>query len=302
MVALDNHDNQENLGIEALVSETPVSSRSDYTIDQNWSAYTREEHDVWKALYHRQCAILPGLVVPEFFEGLDLLHMDENHIPEFGALNEKLMDLTQWQVVAVPDLVPDNVFFEHLANRRFPAGRFIRRREQLDYLQEPDIFHDVFGHVPLLANPFFADYMEAYGKGGLRALGRNVLNKLARLYWYTVEFGLMETDEGLRIYGAGIASSKTESLFSLKDPSPHRLKFDLMRLLRTNYKIDDFQQVYFVIDDFKQLFDQTLQDFSPIYDALETLSDLAPADVVRDDDAINIGTQIYASSPEFKTN
>ena len=285
-----------------LVSETPASTRADYTIDQNWDAYTDEEHDVWKVLYRRQCALLPGLVVPEFMKGLELLHMDEKHIPEFGALNERLKALTGWEVVAVPDLVPDDVFFEHLANRRFPAGRFIRRREQLDYLQEPDVFHDVFGHVPLLADPVFADYMEAYGKGGLRALGRDVLHKLARLYWYTVEFGLMETDEGLRIYGAGIVSSKTESLFSLQDPSPHRIKFNLLRLLRTNYKIDDFQQIYFVIESFKQLFDETLQDFAPIYDALEKLSDLMPADVIRDDDVVNIGTQAYASSPDFKTN
>lgn len=294
MVALENSE------ARALVSETPASSRADYTIDQNWSGYTDEEHAVWQVLYRRQCEILPGLVVPQFLEGLELLHMDERHIPDFSVLNKKLKALTGWQVVAVPDLVPDEVFFEHLANRRFPAGRFIRRREQLDYLQEPDVFHDVFGHVPLLANPVFADYMEAYGKGGLKALGRDVLGKLARLYWYTVEFGLMKTPDGLRIYGAGIVSSKTECLFSLKDTSPHRLDFNLLRLLRTNYKIDDFQQVYFVVENFQQLFDETLQDFGPIYDALEKLSDLGPADVVRDDSALNIGTQAYASSPDFK--
>lgn len=197
-----------------LMSKTPQSTRADYTIDQDWSSYTDEEHDIWGVLYRRQSAMLPGLAVPEFMEGLEVLHMDEHHIPDFEKLNKKLMALTGWQVVAVPDLVPDEVFFEHLANRRFPAGRFIRRREQLDYLQEPDVFHDVFGHVPLLANQVFADYMEAYGKGGLRALGRDVLPKLARLYWYTVEFGLIETKEGLRIYGAGILSSKSESLFS----------------------------------------------------------------------------------------
>lgn len=281
---------------KSLMSETPASTRADYTIDQNWGSYTEEEHDIWGILYRRQCEILPGLAVPEFLEGLDVLHMDEHHIPEFGALNEKLRALTGWEVVAVPDLVPDEVFFEHLANRRFPAGRFIRRRDQLDYLQEPDIFHDVFGHVPLLANPIFADYMEAYGKGGLRALGRNVLHKLARLYWYTVEFGLINTDEGLRIYGAGILSSKTESVFSLEDASPHRIAFDLVRLLRTNYRIDDFQQIYFVIDSFQQLFDQTLQDFGPIYDRLDTLDDLQPADVLRDDTVLNIGTQAYASA------
>jgi phenylalanine-4-hydroxylase len=280
-------------------SETPASTRPDFTIDQNWTGYSEAEHDVWRRLYRRQSAILPGRVVPEFLAGLEALHMDETRIPEFGALNEKLGSLTGWKVVAVPQLVPDDIFFEHLANRRFPVGRFIRRPEQIDYLEEPDIFHDVFGHVPLLANQTFADYMEAYGKGGLRALGRDVLHKLARLYWYTVEFGLMQTSEGLRIYGAGIVSSKSESLFSLEDTSPSRINFDLVRLLRTNYRIDDFQQVYFVIDDFKQLFDETLKDFGPIYDALENLTDLAPADVLENDSVVNIGSQIYAAQADL---
>lgn len=275
-------------------SKTPASTRADFTIDQNWASYSDAEHEVWGRLYRRQTEILPGRVVPEFLAGLDALHMDEKHIPDFRVLNEKLKSLTGWIVVAVPELVPDDIFFEHLANRRFPVGRFIRRPEQIDYLEEPDVFHDVFGHVPLLATQVFADYMEAYGKGGLRALGRDVLHKLARLYWYTVEFGLMQTPEGLRIYGAGIVSSKTESLFSLEDASPTRVHFDLKRLLRTNYKIDDFQQVYFVIDDFKQLFDETLKDFGPIYDALENLCDLAPQDVLAEDDIINTGTQAYA--------
>lgn len=275
-------------------SDTQNSTRADFTIDQNWQSYSEAEHDVWRRLYRRQSAILPGRVVPEFMAGLDALHMDESHIPDFSALNEKLGALTGWQVVAVPELVPDDIFFEHLAARRFPAGRFIRRPEQIDYLEEPDVFHDVFGHVPLLANPVFADYMEAYGKGGLRALGRDVLHKLARLYWYTVEFGLMQTPDGLRIYGAGIVSSKSESLFSLEDTSPSRVHFDLIRLLRTNYRIDDFQQVYFVIDGFKQLFGETLKDFGPIYDALETLDDLMPPDILEDDEVINIGSQAYA--------
>lgn len=277
-------------------SSTPRSTRQDFTIDQNWEAYSQAEHDVWRRLFRRQSEILPGRVVPQFLEGLEALHMDETHIPDFAVLNEKLKALTGWAVVAVPELVPDDIFFEHLANKRFPVGRFIRRPEQIDYLEEPDVFHDVFGHVPLLANPVFAKYMEAYGKGGLWALGRDVLHKLARLYWYTVEFGLMQTPDGLRIYGAGIVSSKSESIFSLEDPSPHRISFDLMRLLRTNYRIDDFQQVYFVIDGFKQLFDETLQDFGPIYDALEDLTDLMPPDILRDDQVINTGTQAYASA------
>lgn len=279
-------------------SETPKSTRADFTIDQNWAAYSAAEHDVWRRLYRRQCEMLPGRVVPEFLEGLAALHMDETHIPDFEVLNEKLKALTGWTVVAVPELVPDDIFFEHLANRRFPVGRFIRRPEQIDYLEEPDVFHDVFGHVPLLANPTFANYMEAYGKGGLRAQGRDVLHKLARLYWYTVEFGLMQTEDGLRIYGAGIVSSKSESLFSLEDASPNRVHFDLIRLMRTNYRIDDFQQVYFVIDSFQQLFDETLQDFGAIYDALEKVTDLMPPDLLADDRVINVGSQVYAMTAD----
>ncbi len=278
-----------------LVSPTPDSDRADYTIEQAWDTYTAEEHDVWRILFRRQCEILPGLAIPEFMTGIDALGMTDDGIPDFRIMNERLKEATGWAVVAVPDLVPDPVFFEHLANRRFPAGRFIRRRAQLDYLEEPDIFHDVFGHVPLLMNPVFADYMEAYGKGGMRAAGRDCLHQLARLYWYTVEFGLIDTPDGLRIYGAGILSSKTESFFSLNDPSPHRIKFDLLRLLRTNYRIDDFQEIYFVIDSFEQLFSETLQDFGPIYDALGGLSELAPFDLDPNDGIINQGTGTYAT-------
>ena len=169
----------------------------------------------------------------------------------------------------MPGLVPDEVFFNHLANRRFPAGQFIRTRAQLDYLQEPDIFHDVFGHVPLLTDPVFADYMEAYGKGGLRAMKFGRLKNLAALYWYTVEFGLIETPKGLRIYGAGISSSKDESIFALDDPSPNRLRFDLERVMRTRYRIDDFQQTYFVIRSYDELFRATVDtDFAPLYERL----------------------------------
>ena len=202
-----------------------------------------------------------------------------------------------WRVVAVPGLVPDDVFFDHLANRRFPAGQFIRKRNELDYLQEPDVFHDVFGHVPMLTNPVFADYMEAYGKGGLRSLNYAALKNLAALYWYTVEFGLIRTDEGLRIYGAGIVSSKTESIFALEDPSPNRIGFDLERLMRTDYRIDDFQQTYFVIDSYDQLFRATVDtDFAPIYERLQGKFAHGPEDVLDRDEVITRGTQAYAKA------
>jgi phenylalanine-4-hydroxylase len=211
-------------------------------------------------------------------------------------MNEKLSALTGWRVVAVPGLVPDAVFFEHLANRRFPAGRFIRREDQLDYLQEPDVFHDVFGHVPMLTDPIFADYMEAYGRGGLRALGLGRLHNLARLYWYTVEFGLMDTAQGLRIYGAGIVSSKAESIFSLTDPSPHRIGFDLERVMRTPYRIDDFQQAYFVIPSLQALLDSTLQDFGALYGRLADAEDIPIDQILASDRVFTHGSQHYARS------
>ncbi|HEY1261023.1 MAG TPA: phenylalanine 4-monooxygenase, partial [Stellaceae bacterium] len=189
-------------------------------------------------------------------------------------LSEVLDRATGWRIVAVPGLVPDDVFFAHLAARRFPATCFIRRRDQLDYLQEPDVFHDICGHVPLLMNPVFADYMQAYGEGGLKASGLGHLPHLARLYWYTVEFGLIATLQGLRIYGSGILSSAGESVYALDDPRPHRIGFDLRRVMRTSYRIDRYQATYFVIDDFEQLFAATRPDFAPIYHEIAALPDI----------------------------
>jgi phenylalanine-4-hydroxylase len=262
----------------------PAGARPDWTIDQDWPAYTAAEHGVWLTLYERQAALLPGRACDAFLHGLEALDLHGQGVPDLRELNGKLSALTGWTVVAVPGLVPDEVFFEHLANRRFPAGRFIRRPEQLDYLQEPDIFHDVFGHVPMLTDRTFADYMQAYGEGGLRALRLGRLHNLARLYWYTVEFGLLDTPQGLRIYGAGIVSSYGESAYCLDDPRPDRLAFDMIRVMRTPYRIDDFQQVYFVLPSFQRLLQETLQDFGPIYERLAALPDLpmrrTPADHV----------------------
>ena len=203
--------------------------------------------------------------------------------------------MTGWQVVAVPGLVPDRLFFDHLANRRFVAGRFLRTPDQIDYLSEPDIFHDVFGHVPLLANPAFADYMQAYGQGGLRADGLGAIDRLARLYWYTVEFGLVRQGDDLKLYGAGIVSSHGESIYALDDPSPNRLGFDLKRLMRTRYRIDDYQQSYFVIDSFEDLLRQTVEtDFAPLYAQLDGLPDLDTDTILPADRVFTRGTQAYA--------
>lgn len=275
----------------------PPGARADWTIDQGWSRYTQAEHQTWITLYERQTALLPGRAADPFLRGLDALDLHRAGIPDFARINEELKRLTGWTVVAVPGLVPDEVFFDHLANRRFPAGQFIRKPDELDYLQEPDIFHDVFGHVPMLTDPVFADYMAAYGEGGRRALGFGHLHNLARLYWYTVEFGLMQSAQGLRIYGAGIVSSHAESLFALDDPSPNRLGFDLERVMRTPYRIDDFQQVYFVIPALQTLLDVTTKtDFAPLYRRLETATDIPIAAIEPTDRVITRGTQAYADA------
>ncbi len=268
-------------------------ANADWTIDQGWSGYTAEHHGVWKTLFERQSKLLPGLACDAFVDGMKKLTIGADEIPNFDRLSEVLMKHTGWRVVAVPGLVPDEVFFDHLANRRFPAGNFIRRPHELDYLEEPDVFHDVFGHVPMLMNPSIADFIQAYGQGGLRAKELGVLHHLARVYWYTVEFGLVQQSDGLRIYGSGIASSSTESVFSIRDASPNRIAFDLERVMRTNYRIDDFQETYFVVDSLEQVLQLADIDFAPIYDRLEKLDDLTPGTIIAEDDVIHRGTGAY---------
>jgi phenylalanine-4-hydroxylase len=276
--------------------------RSDYTIDQHWERYSADEHAVWRTLFERQAHILPGRACPEFLDGLKKLNLVSDRIPEFGRLSDDLEKATGWRVVAVPSLVPDETFFDHLANRRFPAGQFIRAKNQLDYLEEPDVFHDVFGHVPMLAHPVFADYMQAYGKGGQRALKEfGALKNLARLYWYTVEFGLVENPEGLRIYGSGIVSSRAESIYAVESPSPNRIGFDLERVMRTEYRIDDFQESYFVIRSFDELFAETYKDFAAIYKRLEKGPTYKPGDVLVSDHVHHRGTHTYVGGSHAAT-
>ena len=191
--------------------------RADQTIDQDWKSYSPEEHDRWNRLYARQSKLLPGRACREFLDAMAKLELSRSGIPDFAELSGRLSALTGWRVVPVAGLIADEAFFDLLADRRFPAGAFIRPENELDYLEEPDIFHDVFGHVPMLAVPVFADFLEAYGKGGRRALELGQLPNLARLYWYTVEFGLMQTPAGLRIFGAGILSSPAETVFALEE-------------------------------------------------------------------------------------
>ena len=265
----------------ALASPVPPpGAAADWTVPQHWDELTAEDHWVWDTLFARQQTLLHDRAVKEFEESLEVLHLSRPGIPNFAELNEKLNARTGWTVVAVPGLVPDDVFFEHLRNRCFPAGNFIRRKNQLDYLEEPDVFHDVFGHVPLLAQPAVADFMQELGFLGEQAMEIDQLHRVARLYWYTVEFGLARERNRIKIYGAGILSSFGESHYSLESAKPHRLAFDLKRVLRTRYRTDAFQQSYFVIDRFEDALKLVREnDFKSLCAELEGLPDIEPSAV-----------------------
>ncbi|HMN21301.1 MAG TPA: phenylalanine 4-monooxygenase [Ottowia sp.] len=274
----------------------------DWTVDQGWQHYSAEDHAVWKTLFERQSRLLPGRACAAFVQGMREMPMRHDQIPRFDELSEALMKRTGWQVVAVPGLVPDEVFFDHLAHRRFPAGRFIRRPDELDYLEEPDVFHDVFGHVPMLMHPVMAEFIQAYGQGGLRAQRLGVLEQLARVYWYTVEFGLVREQGAVRIYGAGIASSSTESVFAVEDASPNRIGFELERVMATRYRIDDFQETYFVLDNLEQLLELAQIDFAPIYQRVAARPTHEPGDVLASDTVITRGTGRYHAEKRQKGN
>lgn len=256
--------------------------RPDYTVTQDYAKYREADQDRWRRLYARQMRLVPGRACAEFLRVVDTLGYAAG-IPRFDEVSERLRSATGWEVVAVPGLLPEHVFFTHLAQRRFPVTVWLREEHEFDYIVEPDVFHDFFGHVPLLFDPMFADYMQAYGRGGQKADGLHALEYLARLYWYTVEFGLVRSGEGLRIYGAGILSSPSEVSYALASREPNRIGFDLKRVMRTRYKIDSFQQTYFVIDDFGQLFRETAPDFTPLYAEISG-QDPFPADLVLPQD------------------
>ena len=261
--------------------------RPDYTVAQDYSRYSGAEQDLWKRLYARQSALVPRYACEEFTDILSTLNFGSG-IPHFDEINARLFPATRWNLVAVPGLLPDEVFFTHLANRRFPVSVWLRTPAEFEYIVEPDIFHDFFGHVPMLFNPVFADYLEAYGKGGVKARGLNALNYLARLYWYTVEFGLISTSHGLRTYGAGILSSSGELPYCIESAKPNRIRFDLLRVMQSNYKIDTFQETYFVIDSFQQLFDATAPDFTPHYAELKGREDIAANGVIAQDELVKL--------------
>lgn len=245
---------------------------ADYSVPQEWGRHDAAEHALWRRLYQRQSRLVPIYACAEYNEALSRLDAADG-IPRFDETSRQLRAATGWEIVPVPGLIPDETFFTHLAHRRFPVTVWLRRPAEFDYIVEPDVFHDFFGHVPLLFDPAYADHLQEYGKGGLKALRLDALGHLARLYWYTIEFGLMRTEQGLKVYGAGILSSGGEMKYSIKDPAPLRLAFDLERAMRSEYRIDSYQDTYFIIGSFEQLLRDTAPDFTPLYARLKSLPD-----------------------------
>lgn len=260
----------------------------DWTVPQDMGSYSAGEHDLWRALYRRQAGLVRRLAAPAFLKGLEMMET-EDAIPDFEALSARLRRATGWEVVGVPGLLPDDVFFAHLAARRFPASVWLRKPEEIDYLVEPDVFHDLFGHVPLLFDPVFADYLQQYGLGGPKAIKHDSVKILARLYWYMVEFGLVMTEDGIKAYGAGMLSSFGETQFSVTSPKPNRIGFDLERVMSTRYWIDRYQSTYFVLDDFEQLFRESQRDFAPLYERIKRVEPIAPEAVLPTDRVIHRG-------------
>ncbi|MEM1196038.1 MAG: phenylalanine 4-monooxygenase [Pseudomonadota bacterium] len=268
-------------------------------VSEDWlepqqTQYSSEDHAIWDDLFARQMELLPGRAASAFMQGLEKLDLGKGGVPDFGEMSQELSALTGWSVVPVPMLIPDHVFFWHLANRRFPAGNFIRTRETFDYIQEPDVFHDVFGHVPMLTDPVFADYMQEYGRAGWKAMRYNRLKALGSLYWYTVEFGLIEEADGVKAYGAGILSGPTEAVFAVEAQSPNRIMLNVDRVMRTDYVISDLQPTYFVIESFEDLYRQTVErDFDRLYRNLPAGFTYANSAVIDVDHVVSRGTQEY---------
>jgi phenylalanine-4-hydroxylase len=257
-------------------------ARPDFTIDQDLRAYSAADQALWRRLYERQSAIVQRYACPEFLDGLRRLDVADG-IADLNRVSDALHARTRWRLVAVPGFIPDAAFFAHLAGRRLPVTIWLRKPEEMDYLVEPDIFHDFFGHVPMLFHPVFADYVQLYGQRGLDAVAANALPLLARLYWYTVEFGLIETPDGLKAFGAGILSSGGETPHSVDSPEPRRVRFELMRVMRTQYMIDTYQKTYFVVRSLDELHRAVSQDLRPAFARLAGDAPLDPSAVYPGD-------------------
>jgi phenylalanine-4-hydroxylase len=269
-----------NAGTPAALRGDYSQAGADFVVAQDWSAYGEAEHALWLRLYARQSGLVARYACPQFIASLAALDASAA-IPRFDTVSQALRQATGWELVGVPGLIPDQAFFTHLANRRFPVTVWLRTPEEFDYIVEPDVFHDFFGHVPLLFDAAYADHLQEYGKGSLKALGLGALDMLARLYWYTIEFGLMQTPKGLKAYGAGLLSSGGELAHCIDSAVPQRLAFDLERVLRSAYRIDRYQESYFVITDFDQLLRDTSPDFTPLYARLRTLPVIAPGTLLE---------------------
>jgi phenylalanine-4-hydroxylase len=244
---------------------------ADYAVEQDWAGYSAAEHALYRRLFERQAKLVPRYACPEWIDAIARLESAAREIPRFDQVSRQLRAATGWEIVAVPGLIPDDAFFTHLANRRFPVTVWLRRPDEFDYIVEPDVFHDFFGHVPLLFDRVYADHLYEYGKGGLKAMRLDAVKMLARLYWFTIEFGLMRTAGGIRAYGAGLLSSGGELAHCIDDPRPRHLPFELERIMRTDYQIDRYQDSYFVIESFEQLMRETAPDFTPIYARIRKL-------------------------------
>jgi phenylalanine-4-hydroxylase len=289
----------ENKGHAILNAQTV----EECLIEQNWDRYTPQDHKTWGTLYNRQLETLKGKICQEYLDGLKTLHLTPDEVPNYEKMNRYLRAATGWEVLPVPGLIASQPFFSMLANKQFPAGTFIRTPEQLDYLEEPDIFHDVFGHVPLLSNPAYANYMQEYGKGGLLAMDHKGVKYLARLNWYTIEFGLILSGGDFKVYGAGIMSSFGEAKYVMNNASPNVLKFNLERVLRTGYYIDDFQATYFAINSFDALFKECVErPFLPLYADFNQKPQLSPFELLEGDQVLRRGSgEYWKEFPKTKT-
>ncbi|MEP1421358.1 MAG: phenylalanine 4-monooxygenase [Erythrobacter sp.] len=241
----------------AHVFETPPEDvAEDWSMSQNWAQFTQNDHDRWSHFAAKQTRALQGLASDTFLEGVRALELDTMGVPDFDRWNERLREVTGWEVVAVPGVIPNEPFFKMLAERKFPLANFLRQGPSFEYSDEPDMFHDVFGHMPMFIDPTFGEFMNAYGRAGIRAERQGMSDWLGRLYLHTVEFGLIRQGGGLRAYGAGLMSSYAETVHALTSGAPRRLQFDLPRLMRTQWPFDEFQPTYFVIESFDALLEE----------------------------------------------
>ncbi len=267
----------------------PAGAADDWSVPQGWTEFSDADHARWNDLVARQSQSLIGHACDAFMDGLNALHLGEDGIPEFETFNPRFCAQTGWQAVAVPGVIPNDVFFRHLAERRFPVANFLRRHGSLDYNDEPDMFHDVFGHLPMFMDRTFGDFLAAYGRAGLRAEGLGVSELLGHLYLHTVEFGLIREGPSIRAYGAGLLSSYAETVHARTSPKARRLEFDLARMMRTQYLFDKFQPTYFVIESFAALLEEMeTTSLSKVYETLRDQPSLAPGESHSDDRIVPI--------------